>query len=84
MHRSYNTIQSKTVLPYTLLLLLRKTFYLLATSAEPVLVDEVPGTYNIDANQIEAAVGSKAKSIMLPQSLCNLFNLVLFMALCKK
>ena len=49
-----------------------------------VPVDTNPRTYNIDANKIEVAIGPKTKAIMLAQSLGNLFNLDVVIALYKK
>lgn len=38
----------------------------------PVLVDVEPGTYNIDANKIEAAISNKTKAVMIPSLIGNL------------
>jgi len=52
--------------------------------AVPVFVDVELHTHNIDASQIEAAIGPKTKAIMLAHSLGNPFNLDVVTALCKK
>ena len=52
--------------------------------AVPVFVDVDLHTHNIDASQIEAAIGPKTKAIMLAHSLGNPFNLDVVTALCKK
>jgi len=52
--------------------------------AIPVFVDVDAFTHNIDAQKIEAAIGSKTKAIMLAHSLGNPFNLEIVTALCKK
>lgn len=52
--------------------------------AVPVFVDIELGTYNIDASQIEAAIGPKTKAIMLAHTLGNPYNLDIITALCKK
>lgn len=57
---------------------------ILQFGAIPVFVDVELGTYNIDANKIEAAIGPKTKAIMLAHTLGNPFNLDVVTALCKK
>lgn len=52
--------------------------------AIPVFIDIELATYNIDANQIESAIGPKTKAIMLAHTLGNPFNLDVVTALCKK
>jgi CDP-6-deoxy-D-xylo-4-hexulose-3-dehydrase len=52
--------------------------------AIPVFVDVDRYTHNIDATQIEAAIGPKTKAIMLAHSLGNPFNLKVVTELCKK
>lgn len=43
--------------------------------AVPVFVDVCPGTYNIDAGQLEAALSKKTKAIMLAHTLGNPFDI---------
>ncbi|MYM25434.1 lipopolysaccharide biosynthesis protein RfbH [Duganella sp. FT135W] len=57
---------------------------ILQFGAVPVFVDVELGTYNIDASQIEAAIGPKTKAIMLAHTLGNPYNLDVIVALCKK
>ena len=38
----------------------------------PVFVDVEPGTYNIDANKVEAMITNKTKAMMIPNLLGNL------------
>lgn len=38
----------------------------------PAFVDVAPGTYNIDANKVEAIITSKTKALMIPNLLGNL------------
>lgn len=52
--------------------------------AVPVFVDVELGTYNIDASQIEAAIGPKTKAIMLAHTLGNPFNLEVVTRLCRQ
>lgn len=52
--------------------------------AVPVFVDVELGTYNIDVTQIEAAISSKTKAIMLAHTLGNPYNLAVVVALCNK
>ncbi len=52
--------------------------------AVPVFVDIEMGTYNVDANKIEAAISHKTKAIMLAHTLGNPFNLEVVSFLCKK
>jgi CDP-6-deoxy-D-xylo-4-hexulose-3-dehydrase len=57
---------------------------ILQFGAVPVFVDVELGTYNIDATQIEAAIGTRTKAIMLAHTLGNPFNLEVITALCEK
>ncbi|UJB65335.1 lipopolysaccharide biosynthesis protein RfbH [Acidovorax sp. YS12] len=57
---------------------------ILQFGAVPVFVDVELGTYNIDASQIEAAIGPRTKAIMLAHTLGNPYNLETVTALCKK
>lgn len=57
---------------------------ILQFGAIPVFVDVEMGTYNIDAQKIEAAISPKTKAIMLAHTLGNPFNLEVVTALCKK
>lgn len=57
---------------------------ILQFGAVPVFVDIELGTYNIDANKIEAAISSKTKAIMLAHTLGNPYNLDVVTELCKK
>ena len=57
---------------------------ILQFGAVPVFVDVEMGTYNIVAEQIEAAISSKTKAIMLAHTLGNPFNLSVIKALCQK
>lgn len=57
---------------------------ILQFGAVPVFVDVELGTYNIDASQLEAAIGPKTKAIMLAHTLGNPYNLDVVTALCKK
>ena len=57
---------------------------ILQFGALPVFVDVEMGTYNILAEQIEAAISSKTKAIMLAHTLGNPFNLSVIKALCQK
>lgn len=57
---------------------------ILQFGAIPVFVDVELGTYNIDANRIEAAIGPRTKAIMLAHTLGNPYNLEVVTALCKK
>lgn len=57
---------------------------ILQFGAVPVFVDVEMGTYNIDAQKIEAAISPKTKAIMLAHTLGNPFNLEVITALCKK
>ena len=50
----------------------------------PVFVDIELGTYNIDPKQIEAAVTSKTKAIMLAHTLGNPFDINAVLAIVKK
>lgn len=52
--------------------------------AIPVFVDVDLATHNIDVTQIEAAITSKTKAIMLAHSLGNPFNLDVVTDICKK
>jgi CDP-6-deoxy-D-xylo-4-hexulose-3-dehydrase len=57
---------------------------ILQFGAVPVFVDIEIGTYNIDANLIEAAISSKTRAIMLAHTLGNPFNLDVVTTLCRK
>ncbi len=57
---------------------------ILQFGAVPVFVDVELGTYNIDAEKIEAAISDKTKAIMLAHTLGNPYNLEVIVALCKK
>lgn len=57
---------------------------ILQFGAVPVFVDVEIGTYNIAAEQIEAAISSRTKAIMLAHTLGNPFNLSVIKALCDK
>lgn len=52
--------------------------------AIPVFIDIDIPTYNIDVQQIESAVTSKTKAVMLAHTLGNPYNLDTIKALCKK
>ncbi len=52
--------------------------------AIPVFVDVELATYNIDASQLEDAIGPRTKAIVLAHALGNPFNLELVTALCDK
>ena len=57
---------------------------ILQFGAIPVFVDVELGTYNIDVNKIEAAIGPKTKAIMLAHTLGNPYNLDVITQLSKK
>jgi CDP-6-deoxy-D-xylo-4-hexulose-3-dehydrase len=57
---------------------------ILQFGAVPVFVDVQLGTYNIDADKIEAAITAKTRAVMLAHTLGNPFNLEVVTALCKK
>ena len=57
---------------------------ILQFGAVPVFVDIELGTYNIDPNLVEAAIGPKTKAIMLAHTLGNPYNLEVITGLCKK
>lgn len=57
---------------------------ILQFGAVPVFVDVELGTYNIDAEKIEAAISPRTKAIMLAHTLGNPYNLDVVTALCKK
>lgn len=57
---------------------------ILQFGAIPVFVDVDRLTHNIDVNQMEAAIGTKTKAVMIAHSLGNPFNLDVVMGLCKK
>jgi CDP-6-deoxy-D-xylo-4-hexulose-3-dehydrase len=57
---------------------------ILQCGAVPVFVDVELGTYNIDANKIEAAITPKTKAIMLAHTLGNPYNLDVITGLCQK
>jgi len=52
--------------------------------AVPVFVDVDIPTYNIDAQQLEAAVGPRTKAIMLAHTLGNPYNLAVVKEVCRK
>ncbi len=52
--------------------------------AVPVFVDVELGTYNIDVSNLEAAISSKTKAVMLAHTLGNPYNLEAITAFCKK
>ncbi len=52
--------------------------------AIPVFVDVELATYNIDASQLEGAIGPRTKAIVLAHALGNPFNLEVVTALCEK
>jgi CDP-6-deoxy-D-xylo-4-hexulose-3-dehydrase len=57
---------------------------ILQFGAVPVFVDVELGTYNVDASQLEAAIGPRTKAIMLAHTLGNPYNLEVVTALCRK
>ena len=57
---------------------------ILQCGAVPVFVDVKLGTYNIDVQGLESAIGPKTKAIMLAHTLGNPFNLSVVQALCRK
>lgn len=57
---------------------------ILQFGAVPVFVDILLPTYNIDCDQIEEAITSKTKVVMLAHTLGNPFNVEKITALCKK
>jgi CDP-6-deoxy-D-xylo-4-hexulose-3-dehydrase len=57
---------------------------ILQCGAVPVFVDVELGTYNIDVNGLEEAIGPRTKAIMLAHTLGNPFNLAAVQALCRK
>jgi CDP-6-deoxy-D-xylo-4-hexulose-3-dehydrase len=57
---------------------------ILQFGAVPVFVDVELGTYNVQAELIEAAISSKTKAIMLAHTLGNPYNLSIIKALCEK
>lgn len=57
---------------------------ILQFGAVPVFVDVHIPTYNIDPEQIEAAIGPKTRAIMLAHTLGNPYNLEVVTALCRK
>lgn len=57
---------------------------ILQYGAIPVFVDVQVGTYNIDPEKIEAAVGPKTKAIMLAHTLGNPFDLDAVTKICRK
>lgn len=52
--------------------------------AVPVFVDVEVGTANIDVSQLDAALSSRTKAIMLAHTLGNPFNLKVITAFCQK
>ena len=57
---------------------------ILQFGAIPVLVDVDLGSYNIDVNRLEEAIGPRTKAIMLAHTLGNPFNLDVVTSLCEK
>ncbi|WCM88960.1 lipopolysaccharide biosynthesis protein RfbH [Acidovorax sp. NCPPB 3576] len=57
---------------------------ILQAGAVPVFVDVELGTYNVDVQQLDAAISPKTKAIMLAHTLGNPFNLRAVQALCRK
>ena len=57
---------------------------ILQFGAVPVFVDIELGTYNVDAAQLESAITSKTKAIMMAHTLGNPFNLDVVTELCKR
>jgi CDP-6-deoxy-D-xylo-4-hexulose-3-dehydrase len=57
---------------------------ILQFGAVPVFVDVELGTYNIDAEKIEAAITPKTRAIMLAHTLGNPYNLTVIKELCQK
>ena len=57
---------------------------ILQAGAVPVFVDVTLPTYNIDAAQVEAAIGPRTRAIMLAHTLGNPFNLEEITRLCRK
>lgn len=57
---------------------------ILQFGAIPVFVDVDIGTYNIDANRVEEAIGPRTRAIMLAHTLGNPFNLEAIVSICKK
>lgn len=51
--------------------------------AVPVFVDVVLGTYNIDVNQLEAALSPRTKAVMLAHTLGNPFDIDAVRAFCE-
>lgn len=47
---------------------------LIKNNLVPVFVDVEPGTFNIDANQVEAMISPKTRALMIPNLLGNLPN----------
>lgn len=57
---------------------------ILQAGCVPVFVDIELGTYNIDAEKIEAAIGPRTRAIMLAHTLGNPFNLKIVRELCDR
>ncbi len=57
---------------------------ILQFGAVPVLVDVQLGSYNVDVERLEAAIGPRTKAIMLAHTLGNPFDLAAVTALCRK
>ncbi len=57
---------------------------ILQYGAVPVFVDVQVGTYNVDPAQLEIAISSKTKAIMLAHTLGNPFNLTAVTDLCNR
>ncbi len=56
---------------------------ILTTGLVPVFVDMLPDTYNLDPEQVAAAIGPKTRAIMAAHTLGNPFDLTVITALCK-
>ncbi|MCL2646592.1 MAG: lipopolysaccharide biosynthesis protein RfbH [Phycisphaerales bacterium] len=50
----------------------------------PVFVDILPGTWNIDASQLEAALSPRTRAVMIAHTLGNPFDLDAVTTFCKK
>lgn len=50
----------------------------------PVFIDSVPGTYNIDIDQIEAAVSDKTKAIFISHAMGNINDMARIREICDK
>ena len=56
---------------------------ILTAGLVPVFVDMLPGTYNLDPDQVAAAIGPKTRAIMAAHTLGNPFDLTAITALCE-